>query len=105
LKCGGLQAPAGVAPWDEACVIVALLGNVGDVATRIGSTPEYPTSRQRVADAVLLLRATTRAGVGARVDVAGVRLRIFGIYASYDAVGKFAHCVVEAMLRDRPWSG
>ena len=66
----------------------------------IGSTPEYPTSIDRLADAVLLLRATTRAGIGDLIELDGVELRVVGISASYDTVGKFAHCVVEAMLCD-----
>lgn len=82
----------------ETCAVVTLLGNGRDVAKSIGSTPEYPTSTKRTADAVLLLRATTMAGIGDMIEVAGVKLRVVGISASYDTVGKFAHCVAEAML-------
>ncbi|NDP42727.1 MAG: hypothetical protein GZ089_08435 [Aromatoleum sp.] len=38
----------------------------------------------------------TTAGIGDMIEVAGVKLRVVGISASYDTMGKFAHCVAEA---------
>ena len=90
--------PIGDAKWEEACSIIKFVGDDTDVSQRIGSTPDYPISKQRVADVVLLLPITTKAGVNDMLEIAGVKLKVIGISASYDSVGKFANYVAEAML-------
>jgi len=84
---------------EEPCSLMRLLGNdATDVAMEIGSAPEYPTVQGRIADAVLLLPITTRAGINDMIEVAGVKLKVIGISPRYDGVGKRECYIIEAML-------
>ena len=53
---------------------------------------------ERDADAVILLRITTRAAVGDMVELAGVKLKVIGISQNYDSVGKISNHFAEAVL-------
>lgn len=83
---------------EEPCALIKFLGNDTDVAMGIGSAPEYPTLQGQSADAVLLLRITTRANINDMIEVAGVKLKVIGISPSYDGIGKLNCYIVEAML-------
>jgi hypothetical protein len=45
---------------------------------------------------VLLLHITTTANVADMIEVEGFKLKVIGLSASYDGVGKLSHYVVEA---------
>jgi hypothetical protein len=81
---------------EEACSVAKLGERSSDVSAHVRSAPEYPTSP--VADAVVLLRVTTRAAVDDIIEVAGVKLKVIGISQNYDSVGKASNCIAEAML-------
>jgi hypothetical protein len=83
---------------EEPCTVIKLPGDNVDVSARIGSAPEYPTTTNPTADAVLMLRNTTRAGVGDMIAVAGWKLRVSGISPGFDSIGKLVRTVVEATL-------
>ena len=83
---------------EEACSIAKFMGSDSGVAVQVRSAPEYPTSPERAADAVILLRVTTRASVNDMIDVAGVKLKVIGISQNYDSVGKVSNHVAEAVL-------
>ena len=53
--------------------------------------------RVRYADVVLLLHITTTANVADVIEVEGFQLKVTGVSASYDGVGKLSHYVIEAM--------
>jgi hypothetical protein len=86
--------------WDESCSLVRLPGHDVDAMRGVGSAPDYPVSTDGTADSVLLLRATTKARVNDLIEVSGLSLKIIGISASYDSVGKIACTVVEAMIAE-----
>ena len=83
---------------DEACSVAKFMGNDSCISAQILSAPQYPTSPERVADAVILLRVTTRAAVNDMIEVAGVKLKVIGISQNYDSVGKISNHIAEAML-------
>ena len=83
---------------EEPCVVLKLPGDDRDVSARIGSSPERPTTPPQREDAVLLLRATTKADINDLIEVAGLRLKVVATSPSYDAVGKLAHHVVQAVI-------
>lgn len=68
------------------------------VLAHVRTAPEYPTSPERVADAVILLRVTTKAAVNDMIEVAGVKLKAIGISQNYDSVGRVSNHIAEAML-------
>ena len=80
------------------CSVAKFLGDDVDIAMRIGSAPDYPTSQERVADVVLLIPMTTRTRINDMIEIAGVRFKVIGISPSYDGVGKLASYVVEAAI-------
>ncbi len=82
---------------DERCAVLKLFGDDRAVTGGIHNTPDYPTSSDPVADAVLLLHITTTANVADMIEVEGFKLKVIGLSASYDGVGKLSHYVVEAM--------
>jgi hypothetical protein len=83
---------------DEACAVAKFIGSGSDVSAHVRSAPEYPTSP--AADAVILLRVTTRAAVNDMIEVGGVKLKVIGISQNYDSIGKASNCIAEAMLWD-----
>ena len=85
---------------DEPCFVLKLPGEDTDISARIGSTPDRPSTPPGRGDAVLLLRATTRANVNDVIEVAGIRLKATAISPSYDSVGKLACHVVQAVICD-----
>ena len=85
---------------EELCSVLKLPGDDVDIAARIGSAPDYPVTRPRREDAVLLLRVTTKANVNDVIEVAGIRLKATAISSSYDSVGKVAFHVVQAAICD-----
>ena len=66
------------------------------VTDGVRNTPDYPASPGPVADVVLLLQITTTANVADLIEVEGVKLKVIGVSASYDGVGKLRHYVIEA---------
>jgi len=85
---------------DELCVVLKLPGVHADVSARIGSAPDRPSTPPGRDDAILLLRATTRANVNDAIEVAGIRLKVTAIAPSYDSVGKLACHVAQAVICD-----
>lgn len=83
---------------EEPCAIIRLPGDDSEVTARIGSAPDYPAATGQAADVVVILRRTSRAEVGDRLEVAGLALKIAAISASFDGIGKLAQHVVEAVL-------
>jgi hypothetical protein len=83
---------------DEPCSVAKFMGHDSGASAHVRSAPEYPTSPDRVADAVILLRMTTRAAVNDMIEFAGVRLKVIGISQNYDSVGKVSNYIAEAML-------
>ena len=81
---------------DERCAVLKLLGNADAVTDGVRNTPDYPASPGPVADVVLLLQITTTANVADLIEVEGVKLKVIGVSASYDGVGKLRHYVIEA---------
>ena len=73
-----------------------LFGNDRAVTDGIRNTPDYPASPGSVADVVLLLHITTTANVADLIEVEGFKLKVIGVSASYDGVGKLRHYVIEA---------
>jgi hypothetical protein len=82
---------------DERCAVLKVFGNGRPVTDGVRNTPDYPTSSDPVADVVLLLRMTTTANVADMIEVEGFTLKVIGVSASYDGVGKLSHYVIEAM--------
>ena len=81
---------------DERCAVLKLFGNDRAVGDGIRNTPDYPASPGPVADVVLLLHITTTANVADLIEVEGFKLKVIGVSASYDGVGKLSHYVIEA---------
>jgi hypothetical protein len=86
--------------YEEACSILKLPGDNTDISAKFGSSPDRPSASPRRDDAVLLLRVTTRIDVDDIIEVAGIRLKAYAIWPTYDSVGKLAHHVVQATLCD-----
>ena len=82
---------------EEACSVARFMGAESGLVAQLASAPQYPTA-DRLADAVILLRITTRAAVGDRIEVAGVKLKVVGISQNYDSVGKISNHIAEAVL-------
>ena len=85
---------------DERCAVLKLFGNDRAVMGGMRNTPDYPASPGPVADSVLLLHITTTANVADLIEVEGfklkLKLKVIGVSASYDGVGKLSHYVIEA---------
>ncbi len=77
--------------------MLKLFGDDRAVIDGIRNTPDYPASSDPVADTVLLLPITTTANVADMIEVEGFKLKVIGLSASYDGVGKLSHYVVEAI--------
>ena len=92
----GLQAPG--ERFEEPCSVARFMENEFDASTGIRNAPQFPTVPERDADAVILLRITTRAAVGDMVELAGVKLKVIGISQNYDSVGKISNHIAEAVL-------
>jgi hypothetical protein len=82
---------------DERCAVVKVFGDDHPITDGIRNTPDYPTSSDTAADFVLLLSVTTTANVADVIEVEGFKLKVIGVSASYDGVGKLSHYVIEAM--------
>lgn len=81
---------------DERCAVLKLFGNAHAITGGIRNTPDYPATTGPVADVVLLLHITTTANVADLIEVEGFKLKVIGVSASYDGVGKLSHYVIEA---------
>ena len=84
---------------EESCAVIKLPGDKSNVATRIGSAPDYPVASEGAVEVVVMLPRTTHAEVGDRLELAGLALRVVGISSSFDSIGKLEQYVVEAT----PW--
>lgn len=80
--------------------MLKLFGNDSAVTDGIRNTPDYPASPGSVADVVLLLHTTTTANVADLIEVEGFKLKVIGVSASYDGIGKLRNYVIEATRRE-----
>ena len=83
---------------EEPSIVLKVPGEDVDISALLGSAPDQPVAPPGREDAILLLRTTTKANVNDVIEVAGMRLIVTAISASYDSVGKAANHVVRAVV-------
>lgn len=85
----------------ERCAIVKLINSVEKTTVRADSSASRGSSKEYLADAVLLMLASSKVQLGDVVTVAGANVQVIAKFPRYDVNGRLDHLEVHAMRWSR----